>query len=69
MTAETSSEPLEPAIEAAVPAVVADIDAIGPDDPAAREMTQPAASLLPANHWAWTGEVDRYEFDPARAGR
>jgi peptide/nickel transport system substrate-binding protein len=28
---------------------------------------RPALSLLPANHWAWTGDVPRYDFDPARA--
>lgn len=28
---------------------------------------QPAVSMLPASHWAWTGDVDRYAFDPARA--
>ena len=26
-----------------------------------------AVSLLPASHWAWTGDVARYEHDPARA--
>ncbi|MGD1106164.1 MAG: ABC transporter substrate-binding protein [Terracidiphilus sp.] len=26
-----------------------------------------ALSLLPANHWVWTGDVPRYDFDPARA--
>lgn len=30
---------------------------------------RPAVSLLPATHWAWTGEVDRYDFDPSRAQR
>lgn len=30
---------------------------------------RPALSLLPATHWAWTGEVDRYGFDPSRAER
>ena len=30
---------------------------------------QPAVSLLPPNHWAWTGDVARYDFDPARAER
>jgi len=30
---------------------------------------QPAASLLPASHWAWTGTVAHYDFDPARAER
>ena len=28
---------------------------------------QPSVSLLPANHWAWTGDVERYDYDPARA--
>ena len=28
---------------------------------------QPAVSLLPEKHWAWTGDVARYDFDPARA--
>ncbi|HZB87232.1 MAG TPA: ABC transporter substrate-binding protein [Terracidiphilus sp.] len=27
-----------------------------------------ASSLLPPSHWAWTGDVDRYDYDPARAG-
>jgi peptide/nickel transport system substrate-binding protein len=26
-----------------------------------------ASSLLPATHWAWTGDVARYNYDPARA--
>jgi peptide/nickel transport system substrate-binding protein len=30
---------------------------------------QLAASLLPVAHWAWTGDVDRYDYDPARAAR
>jgi len=30
---------------------------------------RPASSLLPPNHWAWTGDVARYDFDPARAAR
>jgi peptide/nickel transport system substrate-binding protein len=30
---------------------------------------QPALSLLPPTHWAWTGDVDRYDYDPARAVR
>ncbi|MFP5204788.1 MAG: ABC transporter substrate-binding protein [Acidobacteriota bacterium] len=30
---------------------------------------QPAVSLLPSSHWAWTGEVAHYEYDPARANR
>jgi peptide/nickel transport system substrate-binding protein len=28
-----------------------------------------ALSLLPATHWAWTGDVERYDYDPARAGQ
>jgi len=28
-----------------------------------------ALSLLPTNHWAWTGDVPRYDFDPVRAER
>ena len=28
---------------------------------------QPAYSLLPKKHWAYTGDVDRYDYDPARA--
>ncbi len=27
----------------------------------------PASSLLPESHWAWTGDVAQYNFDPARA--
>jgi peptide/nickel transport system substrate-binding protein len=34
-----------------------------------RGLAQPAESLLPTNHWAWSGDVARYDFDPARAGR
>jgi peptide/nickel transport system substrate-binding protein len=30
---------------------------------------QPASSLLPANHWAWTGDVAQYDYDPARAAK
>jgi peptide/nickel transport system substrate-binding protein len=30
---------------------------------------QPAESLLPVGHWAYTGEVSRYQYDPARAVR
>jgi len=30
---------------------------------------QPALSMLPASHWAWTGDVARYDFDPGRAMR
>lgn len=28
---------------------------------------QPADSLLPPTHWAWTGNVEHYDFSPARA--
>ena len=28
---------------------------------------KPAVSLLPESHWAWTGDVARYDYDPARA--
>jgi len=30
---------------------------------------QPALSLLPPGHWAFAGDVPRYDFDPARAER
>jgi peptide/nickel transport system substrate-binding protein len=30
---------------------------------------QPAVSLLPSNHWAWTGKVASYDYNPARANR
>jgi peptide/nickel transport system substrate-binding protein len=30
---------------------------------------RPASSLLPASHWAWTGNVAQYNYDPARAAR
>jgi peptide/nickel transport system substrate-binding protein len=30
---------------------------------------QTAVSLLPTSHWAWTGEGQRFDFDPARAER
>ena len=30
---------------------------------------RPASSLLPESHWAWTGDVARYDFDPVRARR
>ncbi|MGD0786896.1 MAG: ABC transporter substrate-binding protein [Terracidiphilus sp.] len=30
---------------------------------------QPASSLLPPSHWAWSGDVARYDYDPARAAR
>lgn len=28
---------------------------------------QPASSMLPPGHWAFTGDVPRYDYDPARA--
>ena len=28
---------------------------------------RPASSLLPTGHWAWSGDVARYDYDPARA--
>jgi peptide/nickel transport system substrate-binding protein len=34
-----------------------------------RGHAQPAVSLLPASHWAWTGDLARYDYDPARAAR
>jgi peptide/nickel transport system substrate-binding protein len=34
-----------------------------------RGHAQPAVSLLPPAHWAWTGDVERYDYDPARAER
>ncbi len=34
-----------------------------------RGHAQPAVSLLPASHWAYTGDVARYDYDPARAAR
>jgi peptide/nickel transport system substrate-binding protein len=30
---------------------------------------QPAVSLLPKTHWAWTGDVPHYDYDPSRAER
>jgi peptide/nickel transport system substrate-binding protein len=30
---------------------------------------RPALSMLPASHWAFTGEVPRYDYDPTRADR
>jgi peptide/nickel transport system substrate-binding protein len=30
---------------------------------------KPAESLLPASHWAFTSDVARYDYDPARAAR
>ncbi len=32
-----------------------------------RGHARPAISLLPTSHWAWTGDVDRYDYDPGRA--
>jgi peptide/nickel transport system substrate-binding protein len=32
-----------------------------------RGHAQPAMSLLPPSHWAWSGDVDRYDYDPLRA--
>jgi peptide/nickel transport system substrate-binding protein len=32
-----------------------------------RGHAQPALSLLPPGHWAWTGDVARYDYDPERA--
>jgi peptide/nickel transport system substrate-binding protein len=34
-----------------------------------RGHAQPAVSLLPTSHWAFTAEVPRYDYDPARAAR
>ena len=34
-----------------------------------RGHAQAADSLLPKGHWAWTDQVARYEYDPARAER
>jgi peptide/nickel transport system substrate-binding protein len=34
-----------------------------------RGHAQPAESMLPVSHWAWTGDVDHYAYDPARAER
>jgi peptide/nickel transport system substrate-binding protein len=30
---------------------------------------QQASSLLPPKHWAWTGDVAHFDFDPSRASR
>jgi len=30
---------------------------------------QPALSLLPVTHWAYSGDVPRYDYDPARAAQ
>lgn len=32
-----------------------------------RGHAQPAVSLLPQSHWAWSGDVARYNYDPQRA--
>jgi len=32
-----------------------------------RSHAQPALSLLPTNHWAFTGDVPRYDYNPERA--
>jgi len=32
-----------------------------------RGHAQPSVSLLPQSHWAWSGNVPRYNYDPARA--
>ena len=34
-----------------------------------RGHARPAYSLLPPTHWAWTGDVEHYDFDPARANQ
>jgi peptide/nickel transport system substrate-binding protein len=34
-----------------------------------RGHAQPAVSLLPASHWAFTADVSHYDFDPAHAAR
>jgi peptide/nickel transport system substrate-binding protein len=34
-----------------------------------RGHAQPAVSLLPPKHWAWTGDVTRFDYDPERAER
>src|SRR6202043_978022 len=30
---------------------------------------RPAASMLPATHWAFTADVPRFDYDPSRAAR
>ncbi|MGC2161550.1 MAG: ABC transporter substrate-binding protein [Silvibacterium sp.] len=32
-----------------------------------RDLARPAESLLPTQHWAWTGDIQRYPYDPAAA--
>jgi len=34
-----------------------------------RGRAQPARSLLPESHWAWTGDTERFDYDPSRAAR
>jgi peptide/nickel transport system substrate-binding protein len=34
-----------------------------------RGHAQPARSLLPTSHWAWTGDTARFDYDPSRAAR
>lgn len=34
-----------------------------------RGHAQPASSLLPPSHWAWTGDVAKYDYNPTRAER
>ena len=34
-----------------------------------RGHAQPAQSLLPASHWAWTGNTEKFDYDPSRAAR
>jgi ABC-type transport system substrate-binding protein len=34
-----------------------------------RGQARPAQSLLPPNHWAFDGDVQKYDFDPGRAER
>jgi len=34
-----------------------------------RGHARPALSLLPTSHWAWTRDVEPYDYDPARAQR
>jgi peptide/nickel transport system substrate-binding protein len=34
-----------------------------------RGHAQPAASMLPPQHWAWTGDIERFDYDPERSQR
>jgi peptide/nickel transport system substrate-binding protein len=34
-----------------------------------RNQAQPAYSILPPEHWAYNGDVERYPYDPAKARR